>query len=1095
MKLHLPNALFAAVVAACMAYPAAQAADIGNSYDSTYTYGGTVYTFSGSVPGDGTVTQYVSDTTRTPAEGTPTGWSVGTASTTASDNSDTIAWNNIYNGQFNTLRLTENKVYSYKFELFTMAGVIVEKGADGASFQPGSDAKRSITIGEADKTSNSYFGGSFTFNNAVATNDNSCFDGSVMKLQGTQAWYIADDKTVTLTSKNSVVNEAAWTINGGTVAINHTIDNTNGSITAGSTTFQINNLESLKHTIAEGWGDSLEQNGAVTLSATYTIADGGTVALTGSQLKYTADGSEQTQALTGGSFSKERVGYGVASNTTLADIAGAVNNGGGSYIAIKDGVTLSRGEGASFTTAQMLTGSGKYDRGEIEANDSTEVVLNSNLILDSTWTGTVSISGGNGASNANANSVAYIDFDVFGNAQSTVEISEAGLFCYLTNGDKTFETNILLNGNLTIHNGNSGFAHTFAGTISGEKDIVLNRSGGGANDYTFSNNISEWKGALKAIANTNNVTLNGNATEVNAIITNTEGNKTGTLNLTVNNSGKTTTFNKNVTVNKLTGTTAIALGEGVALTLTGSNEVSNISNLTAHTNGNTITLNQGATLNRIATKSGGTVTLKGAGTYNMSGSPTSNVSGLTAETWTGKVAVSGNMGNNNGLDFSVLGNANSTIEVTSAGVTGFLCSGVQTITSNIVMSGNVALSNGYSTSKKTFAGAVSGAGNFTLAYNNGNATDANFFPQEWNFSGDVSEWNGEFAVQDVANRQASKGTLKFSGTSEINLTSIAAKKADGAEGAARSELHVTISDADQVSTSSDADQGSNAGQSSTKSSVSVASTIDATTLTTNTEKGVVLNNAVTVNTLTVQSGTVTGSGNVTVNNTLTLNAADSINLTGSLVFGDGATLTLGDSLIQTIVNGDATSYTLATAGSISEGVQLTSALNLDGSKFTAYELAVQDITTPAARSGDAGSTQALVLTLTPAATTPELVEITVNGGSYADGVLTFTTEEDLSAGLAAEFSIKFNENTWKSILADNPDMAPEISVALDGINWTDEGVTMLTINGEGPKGGQLSISSDGVAAGTFVTAYIPEPTTSTLSLLALAALAVRRRRK
>ena len=54
-------------------------------------------------------------------------------------------------------------------------------------------------------------------------------------------------------------------------------------------------------------------------------------------------------------------------------------------------------------------------------------------------------------------------------------------------------------------------------------------------------------------------------------------------------------------------------------------------------------------------------------------------------------------------------------------------------------------------------------------------------------------------------------------------------------------------------------------------------------------------------------------------------------------------------------------------------------------------------------------------------------------------------------------------------------------------------IPTITINGEGTKGEQV-LSGEGTIVGNYVTAYIPEPTTTTLSLLALAGLAVRRRR-
>ena len=56
------------------------------------------------------------------------------------------------------------------------------------------------------------------------------------------------------------------------------------------------------------------------------------------------------------------------------------------------------------------------------------------------------------------------------------------------------------------------------------------------------------------------------------------------------------------------------------------------------------------------------------------------------------------------------------------------------------------------------------------------------------------------------------------------------------------------------------------------------------------------------------------------------------------------------------------------------------------------------------------------------------------------------------------------------------------------------------LNGEVTRDANLNaveqtLSNNGTTVGNYVTAYIPEPTSTTLSLLALAALAVRRRRK
>ncbi|MBQ7024135.1 MAG: hypothetical protein IJN29_11165 [Akkermansia sp.] len=248
---------------------------------------------------------------------------------------------------------------------------------------------------------------------------------------------------------------------------------------------------------------------------------------------------------------------GSSTNNTISAVT-ATNNGNNS-ITLESGATLKRIDSVTGG-AVTLKGNGIYDLGAVDKGGAN-AILGNNLELgtDSTWTGMVSLSGGefrdctNGQSSVNTYCVQSINFNALGRSGSTVEIAEGGLYGYLSvsgNSTGTYDPNIKLTGDLTIQNGNGGANIIFAGKISGGGDMVLARYGGGTNSYTFQNDISGWTGNLISQDNSSqndiihNVILTGAATTVKAGI-DLQGE---TLNLTVNNTGKTTTFANNVKV-------------------------------------------------------------------------------------------------------------------------------------------------------------------------------------------------------------------------------------------------------------------------------------------------------------------------------------------------------------------------------------------------------------------------------------------------------------------------------------------------------------------------------------------------------------------
>ncbi len=1089
MKLHLPKSLLTAVLAVGVALPMVYAEDatgIGNSYDKTYTYAGTVYTFAGDSPSNGTVTQYVKVTTRNDAEN-PTAWTEGEQQATATSN----YWASLYaneNTAYNTLRITENKDYFFDFAPLTIGGVIVESGTEDASFySTNANSDRSIVIGKNGLTANSYFGDSFTFDN-LRGNNSTRFD-----VNGTQTWYIANGESVTIQTKKAISNDDEWTISGnGTLSINQSITN-NGSLTlTEGASLHVSNINNLAKRY-DASTDHITTNGLTTVGTNLVVVNGGTSNV--SSITYTSGDSIVTKELTNNSYfaGEASDAYGVATDTTISDIKAEVPG----IIIIKEGATLSK-NGGSFDAMQELTGQGTYALGEV-AKGGANAVLSGNVSLDESWTGTVSLSGGvyNVTPSDNSDSVQNINFNALGNANSTVEIASQGLYGYL-NGPGgqtfTFNPNILLTGDLTIQNGNGNAAHIFAGKISGEGNINIIRTGGDNNTHTFKNDISGWEGALNhGTALTTNIKLEGNATEVNAAINRTNG----YLNLTVDNAN-TTTFNKDVTVSKLTATDT-ALGAGVKVTLTGANDntASSISSLAADDAGNTIELKEGATLNHIASKSGGAVTLTGAGSYNVSGGTNTALNVTLGSDWTGTVKLTDMTMSN--LVLSTYANDNKS-SIMFDGVSGYSKMGQNTYGFNMILADNkdaLIFNNGGGGDGHIFTGKVSGSGNIVRQTDRGSH-------QYYKFTGDVSEWTGAFIGKNTA--AAQETTIRF--TDDATTVAASVKQTGAAT------TNVIVANGEDVSmtgeltatagkltiTKKRAEGGANGAESGEASNLTIA-TVSANggNVELNTTEG----NTMAVTNLSVKSGnTVTGDAALTVTN-LTLGSTNSINLTGSLALADGATINLTG---LTLTEGT-TTYTLATAAN---GVSLQNytltGLDLSGTAFADYTATITAVNPNAAAGvmtlaeGTTTNT-ALVLTLTAPNTPETLTEITITGGTYANNVLTFTTTADLTNTVFGDtLKATMSEDVWAGIVGANtlPDevLVSFTDAAGELIDFDGDGTATaptITINGEGTKGAQV-LEGDGTIVGGYVTSYIPEPTTTTLSLLALAGLAVRRRR-
>ncbi|MGN0821557.1 MAG: beta strand repeat-containing protein [Akkermansia sp.] len=254
--------------------------------------------------------------------------------------------------------------------------------------------------------------------------------------------------------------------------------------------------------------------------------------------------------------------------TLGSDLKEGITNGSGiklnysASIDLKDNVTLSQGHvSAKDGVYASITGSGTYDLG-----GTTRQAYSTGLDNPSKWTGTVVASG----------TADQMDAQYLGNTNSTLEFrGVSGTLLNTNNQELEYRMKIKLT---DVPDTESETAKLAVDIISanGDKRLFSNEVSGSGNmkmsgasetavqDITFSGDISGWTGAFEAGQGTVNLTLTGNATEVNAGI-----HKAGTsdiLNISIDGSA-TRTFNKvvsgdNLTVTAGDGSTRVILKEG-----------------------------------------------------------------------------------------------------------------------------------------------------------------------------------------------------------------------------------------------------------------------------------------------------------------------------------------------------------------------------------------------------------------------------------------------------------------------------------------------------------------------------------------------------
>lgn len=429
--------------------------------------------------------------------------------------------------------------------------------------------------------------------------------------------------------------------------------------------------------------------------------------------------------------------------------------------------------------------------------------------------------------------------------------------------------------------------------------------------------------------------------------------------------------------------------------------------------------------------------LKGQGSYNI-GTARSLAAGVCfAEDWEGSVRLTGAMA---GETLSGLNQESSWVEL--FGVSGYLsqadaAAGAQTYGMNLKLTdaGETAawnLNNGWNGDVRTFTGMVCGTG--TLNRNHYQGTEQTLI-----FAGDVSGWSGALehnATSATNNGQKVKTNVTFNGSSEINV----AMRTNG-----KGELNVTLDDANLAAGSK-----------------------------------VTVNNAVSATNFTVTEGTA-----AKLNNTLQVSGVVELMAAASLELGEVVSLSAGAGSAQlNTVSLNSTGIRGTGDASSLTNLQMQ---NLSGS-FAVADVALHEVEI-------SGSNSALTLSNVRLDDSCTIDLGTAGTVTFDNSTLCLTVPElswDGSEVLHIDCSALLTGNALGNLLLDVNHSVDEIvnlgyqTVAVDfgaNVNTTNLNLNLSQAQFKGFVGSIAQFN------------LVPEPTTATLSLLALAALAARRRRK
>lgn len=814
---------------------------------------------------------------------------------------------------------------------------------------------------------------------------------------------------------------------------------------------------------ASGTNNAIEGNLQARSAGSITVAEGGTLTVTGN---LTCDTGQYPNP---GAITKMGAGELILAGTNNA--YGLIDVQAGSLV-LNNGLTTANSGGLSLSEgASLTTGATIYHNG------SGSVTLNGTIVIDTTDLTKFEMAAAGGE-------VTYSDgADGF--------MTTSGATYYLVKGAASGTT--ATSGEYALTYGESGVTFTDS-TATTSAEYYVNTAAAQSADGTFMYKLN----SAEAVLNVNGTLSNSRiimgegkvaVSAGNTLSIDTAGDNAKPLLLTTTGDG-TIALDTNLT---LTGTEATAatgtlsIGSGTTLTIGGSdthtasissfskveldggkiyfsNKEDTFNNLTTTAKGGELYFyDMGKTADGALTTLAGTTTLNGnltvkntyntqlaveklAGTGNfiLDGSDSAETIAVSingTDNYSGKVHVTNNAtklqltvaadlgvqvlvdsrtadGVKNGIDLTGIGAGNT---ITLKGARGYFAKD-SNIVADVVISNSddgqwagMEINDGSSNSTNTFSGSVSGAGNFVLNH----ASLTNF---KTKFTGDVSGWTGKL---DLA--QGDNYVIFTGDATEINTAQIIMRAGDG------KTADLTF-DHDQAVT--------------VKSEIARNSGTVSLTLNNSSEAGITFTGGrIDANNLTLQSGTkaaFSGISSLSVTN-LTLDAQTMLSI------GNGAA---GNTLA---VTGAAE---LTGGATINGDLDLSNATSLTLNGMDAAITISGDLTLP----GTAISLSGDVLEALSGLTAGQQVDLFNVAGIFTLG------DMEVSA-----------------LAAEDGKMLTDVFSAAD-VEWDD---IYLGYDGKTVYAAMM----DTTTPDTPVDPTVPEPTTATLSLLALAALAARRRRR
>lgn len=503
-----------------------------------------------------------------------------------------------------------------------------------------------------------------------------------------------------------------------------------------------------------------------------------------------------------------------------------------------------------------------------------------------------------------------------------------------------------------------------------------------------------------------------------------------------------------------------------------------------------VNIGQGATLNAASLHDDNTVYLDGKGTYQQEvktgteniATPLGNANRVElAEGWTGTVQLQGAGGDKSHLMLETYGHEGSSVMLT--GNKGWLSNNVE-ITADLLLEREngadaLIISNGSSNGKEYFQGAISGSGSINRTWSGGNLS--------FHFSGDLSQWTGSIKTTD--------------GSLDLYFYGDAREMGAAITTAARKTTNIYV--------------GENAAN---PADVTFQKEITATSLNLFGASSATLNAAASLSSVSGEAGTLAVEAETNVTGTVAL-AGLKLGEAGVLKVGnDQSGLTLsakdGEASINAAIALDTANNSHSITGA--DGTRIENTL-IDLAAGTRLEMVnitlganscITDDTAVLVANGlvlDA-DIRANLMPLTygdavaaPAAEPADMVCLTL---SNIQDVLIEGRNTGLVVNMVGDSSRKLDGAEWLQLGLGEGDLKGRFA---DGLN-----VTLLYEDAAGQQRSaqgvytleDVEVQAAAAAAAVNhafvyfrITENVPEPATGTLSLLALAALAARRRRK